>query len=396
VTGPRLVSDAHGRLEHVLLCFPREANLLPSYATAYAALFAGLPPAVRFTVIASIDSVEAVRALLTSAGRQNASVVVAPEGTRFTVWAQDASVAVEDGNDVPCLVQPRHFERGCDGELPGLLAAEGRVRTRRVGLSFHGGHFLVGDDFVLVGRDCLDATIAALTERGDTASHPDPDSFGARVFGELDATRRFIFVGTDLELPPERWETVLDGDVERLDIAHGATDAQYGLDHLDMFISLAGRGEDGRYRLLVGSLQLADELLGRATTGESLAAIFDDIAAQLARAGFEVIRNPLPLTYGDGIRAVDGVHREVRIHYLASANNCLVQIDDDGERAVWLPTYGHGGWSELAVIDAENRRIWERLGFTVTELPSFHGFAQRKGALHCIAKDLSRTRSVRT
>jgi hypothetical protein len=51
---------------------------------------------------------------------------------------------------------------------------------------------------------------------------------------------------------------------------------------------------------------------------------------------------------------------------------------------------GHGAWKELAATDEANRRLWEELGFTVHELASFHAFAQRAGALHCIAKELER------
>jgi hypothetical protein len=74
----------------------------------------------------------------------------------------------------------------------------------------------------------------------------------------------------------------------------------------------------------------------------------DDIAAQLTADGFEVRRNPLPLTYG------------------------------------------YGAWRELAATDNANRRIWQRLGFAVHQLTSFHPFTQRFGALHCIAKELDR------
>lgn len=101
-------------------------------------------------------------------------------------------------------------------------------------------------------------------------------------------------------------------------------------------------------------------------------------------------RNPLPLTYGDGRRHIDGELRDVRLWYLATTNNCLVQIDEAEGDHVWLPTYGHDAWRELTATDAANRHLWEELGFAVHELTSFHAFAQRFGALHCIAKELDR------
>jgi hypothetical protein len=153
--------------------------------------------------------------------------------------------------------------------------------------------------------------------------------------------------------------------------------------HIDMFLALAGRAPNGKYRLLVGSPSLADSILGRTTVEHSMSIIFNSIASNLAATGFEVIRNPLPLTYVD-----DTVNR-VRTWYFASSNNCLVQIDG-ASSTVWLPTYGHGPWSELASTDDANASIWEGLGFEVKRLADFHPFAQNLGAVHCIKKYLER------
>jgi hypothetical protein len=99
--------------------------------------------------------------------------------------------------------------------------------------------------------------------------------------------------------------------------------------------------------------------------------------------GFDVIRNPLPLTY------VDDPEAKLRTWYMATANNCLVQITDQSSD-VWLPTYGHANWADLAAVDAANRRIWQELGFTVHELGDYHPFAQNLGAVHCIKKYIAR------
>jgi hypothetical protein len=124
---------------------------------------------------------------------------------------------------------------------------------------------------------------------------------------------------------------------------------------------------------------------------------FDAIAAQLEALGFDVVRTPLPYLPADEqgpyrVRLSDGrivVVRGIRTWYYATSNNCLVQIDGDG-RDVWLPTYGHETHEELANVDAEHKRIWESLGFTVHQLGNFHPFALRLGALHCIKKYLAR------
>jgi len=110
--------------------------------------------------------------------------------------------------------------------------------------------------------------------------------------------------------------------------------------------------------------------------------IFDDIAARLAAAGFDVMRNPLPLVYMD-----DPAARK-RVWYFATANNALVQ--NGSTKDVWLPTYGYGNWAVLEKTDAANETIWNALGFTVHRLTDFHPFAESLGAVHCIKKYLAR------
>jgi hypothetical protein len=190
-------------------------------------------------------------------------------------------------------------------------------------------------------------------------------------------------VGTTLPVPQETSRQIMiNGELWQEVIYVGTGEAQ-PIFHIDMFISLAGRGRSGKYRLLVGSPRMADEILNQAPLPHAMAAIFDDMARTLSQQGFEVIRNPLPLTYLDDPQA------KVRMWYFATANNCLVQIDGQDKR-VWLPTYGHGAWSNLKAIDKANKRIWRKLGFNVTELADFHPFAQNLGSVHCIKKYLER------
>jgi hypothetical protein len=149
--------------------------------------------------------------------------------------------------------------------------------------------------------------------------------------------------------------------------------------HIDMFITLAGRGSDGRYRVLVGDPRAAAQLLGSDLPVHAMAPVFDDVAAGLGRQGFDVHRNPLPLVY------VDDPDRRERLWYFASSNNALV----DGE-VVYLPSYGHGTWAALATTDQANEQLWHRLGFQVRFLADFHPFAENLGAAHCITKYLAR------
>jgi hypothetical protein len=331
----------------------------------------------------------AVVDLLESAGMNGrANVIVTPSDSDFTVWGQDPFIAIRDERGATRLVQPKFFRPEGDDAVAGILARAMTIETERSPLCFHGGDILVGDDFVLVGRDCLETTLAELELATDAASHGSEPGQGAALFGALLGENRTIFfVGTDLPVP--RFKMMPD-DLGRLEVINRGVGKTQPLVHLDLYVSLAGRGESGRYRLLVGSPALADKILQRPPIEHSVAELFDDVASCLVEEGFEVIRNPLPITYADGRRKVDGVVRDVRLWYFATANNCLVQIDATEGDHVWLPTYGHGAWRELAATDEANLRIWEDLGFTVHQLTSYHAFAQRLGAVHCITKYLER------
>jgi hypothetical protein len=366
--GPRAVSSAHGPLAHLLFLYPERAARQPAFRRVYADLFARLPAATRLTVVAEAGPDADLRDLLAAAcPDRDVSVVVAPDGLRFSVWAQDPFVALRDGDDLAFL-EPAWFHREQDLGVADALARAGIGRLTLSSLRFHGAHVLVGDDFALVGRDCLDATGGS------------PEAF------ERELGMRVVFVGTSLPVPQEELREV-DG---RVHLLHEGAGAAQPLAHLDMFVSLAGRVGSGAYRLVVGSPALADEILARAPVDHSEAELFDDVAGSLAGAGFDVIRNPLPLTHADGRRTVKGVWRAVRRWYWASANNCVVQIDPAVGDAVWLPTYGHGAWRELAATDEANREIWSSLGFEVHELGDCHGPAQSGGSVHCLVKELER------
>ena len=388
----RAVSHAHGRLRHLLLWFPREAAVRRGYRRVYADLLARLPTSTRLTVLVHPGAADVLAELLERSGR-DATTTVVPSGEdlRFSVWAQDPCVVLHDGRDGTALLVPARFDRQQDARAVEVVAEAIGAEVVPSPLAFHGGDVLAADDFVLIGRHSLEATVATLADDPASASRVDGNAAALERFTDLIAAdRRLLVVGTDRALPEGRLRTARVRGRDVVEILPGGGGSPHPLIHLDMFLTLAGRGNDGRYRVLVGSPVLADELLGRPVIDEALAEHLDDVAAQLAADGFEVVRNPLPLTYGDGRREIDGELRDVRLWYLATSNNCLVQIDEDTGDHVWLPTYGHGAWRELAAADAANRRIWEELGFVVHRLTGFHTFTQRFGALHCIAKELDR------
>lgn len=262
---------------------------------------------------------------------------------------------------------------------------------------------LIGDSFVLIGRDYLEDSVERANEIGAIEDFPfdagrgEQERFVARLFRRLlDPDKEVHFLGG---APRERvgnWVDEEGGRTVGHDVERGSG-AQQPIFHIDMFVTLAGRdpGSD-LYRVLVGDPKLSDELLGLEKLPFDKQEEFDLVADQLESAGFEVQRTPLPLvavrSRGPARLLVAGRPVEVDVlesWYHPTSSNCLVQIDGD-DRQVWLPTYGHDDFAELAAVDAAHEGIWRDLDFAVHRLGNFHRFAEALGALHCIKKFLRR------
>ena len=391
---PRIVSSAHGAIRHILLCYPSYAGGDDVYRDVFVDLFRQLPASVELTVVAHASVVaDLEQAADTERPGSQTTIVEAPNYLNYTVWAEDPYVVVEDVASETSrrfLVEPFTFPRVGDSVVADLVAEASDVQSTQSPLFFQGGNVLIGDDFVLIGVDYLYETLDTFLRYNPVLGMPEDrgeaQDFIVDLFRQtFDREREILFAGTRLRVPEtERREVRIDGD-EWTEVLYMGTGHHQPIFHIDMFLSLTGRGESGRYRLLVGSPAAADRLLDRPSVAHGLNEVFDDVARQLEAQGFEVIRNPLPLTF------VDDPDAKERFWYFATSNNCLVQIDEDEGSHVWLPTYGHGAWSDLAVTDEANRALWEELGFTVHQLADFNVFAQNLGSVHCIKKYLARS-----
>ncbi|HEU4425494.1 MAG TPA: hypothetical protein VFR67_23410, partial [Pilimelia sp.] len=281
------------------------------------------------------------------------------------------------------LVEPFSFPRYGDSLVADFVAnADPHLERTQAPLYFQGGNILVGDDFFLIGADYPANTLRYVGNVLLPGPQERPADLVRRLYGEyLDPCRRLGYVGSTLPVPEQRTRRfTLDGQ-EWTEVLYAGNQpgTTQPIFHIDMFVTLAGRGPDGRYRILVGDPRAAAELLDRDLPAHAMAHVFDDVAAGLDRQGFDVVRNPLPLVY------VDDPDRRERLWYFATGNNALV-----GGGIVYLPTYGHGAWAELTVTDHANAQIWTELGLQVTYLADFHPFAENLGAVHCIKKYLAR------
>ncbi|MDQ4097288.1 MAG: hypothetical protein M3144_05395 [Actinomycetota bacterium] len=387
---PRLVSTAQGAFGRLLLTIPGYAVQSAPLATVFQDLLGKLPAAAG-VVILTHESVEGdVRQWLRNAGREGAAeVITAPDHLHFSVWAEDGYVVVTDADEGrTSFVEPYAFPRYGDGLIADFVSNATDLGKTQAPLYFQGGNVLIGDDFFLIGADYPAESLQYVNSVLRPEPGESPRDLVRRLYSEyLDTGRRLLYIGSTIPVPAEEERTfLLEGEEWReLVYVGNQPGTVQPLFHIDMFITLVGRDEDGRYRVLVGDPALAAELLGETVRPHAMREVYDNVARGMERLGFSVTRNPLPLVYVDDPRA------RFRIWYFATSNNALVEIGDDGQNRVLMPTYGHGVWSSLEVIDRRNREIFEGLGFEVVPLGDFHPFAENLGAVHCIKKYLARS-----
>ncbi|WP_368824605.1 hypothetical protein [Kocuria cellulosilytica] len=391
---PRLVSSTHGEIGRMLLAIPSYAvtdvDGRPNpLAAAYRDLLSKLGPEVDLEVITH-ESVESdVRAWFEADRPGDVHVITVADHLHFSVWAEDGYAIVQDeGAGTPAFVEPFSFPRYADALLADIVSNHTDMGHTQAPLYFQGGNLLIGDDFFLIGADYPANSLGYVYQAIIPAPGESPPATVRRLYSEyLDKSRVMHYVGSTVPVPAQAVRPITVDGAEWQEIVHFGNKAGtvQPLFHIDMFITLAGRGADGRYRLLVGDPRMAAQILDVPLWPGAMQEVFDNIALHLETLGFDVHRNPLPLTH------VDDPADRLRTWYFATGNNALTQIGSDGTKRVWLPTYGHGAWSDLARTDEANRDVWQSLGFEVTMLGDFHPFAENLGAVHCIKKYLDRT-----
>lgn len=392
------ISSIEGGIRRIFLALPwwlfqaeqDQDGAVGKHVAVLQALLETLPSETEFVILVNQANRSTLEAWLDLAqARERSKVIEAPDDRRYTLWAEDAfSICRGGSKSATEIVTSPRAKTADDGEIGDLVAQALGFGLRSVPFILGGGNALVGDDFWLIGADYPDVSVL----RGyitPGAGEPARESAAAVYSTALDTVRRLIPVASRIQVPGfddcylER-EIELGGEPWTEVIHRGNADyTVQPLYHIDLFLSLAGRGDDGRFVVLVGDPRLAAELLELPLPAHALAEVFDDIAAQLAAvADFTVIRNPLPLVY------VDDADERLREWYFATSNNVLVQ--DRPAREVWLPGYGHPPWPELAATDRANAAIWRGLGYRVHVLPDCHPLAYSLGGPHCIKKYLSR------
>jgi hypothetical protein len=388
-TRPALIPTADGEIKRMLFTIPQYAAVDPVMSAAYRRLFATLPTTTRLVILVQASAEATVQQWLVDSGRQaTAEVGTFDDTLNISIWAEDGYVVAKDGESGRTyFVEPFSFPRYADGLIADFVTNFTDLRNTQTPLYFQGGNVLIGDDFLLIGADYPANTLEYI--RSGVLQPPagtTPQEFVRTLYSDyLDKGRRLHYVGSRVPVQQQQSRQItVNGEQWTEIIAAGnRAGTVQPLFHIDMFITLIGRlSAPQPYRILVGDPSRAFSILGGQTPPHAMQRVFDDIAAQLELAGFEVIRNPLPLIYMD-----DEARRE-RYWYFATSNNALVQ--NAPTKQVWLPTYGYGSWPELQATDQANTKVWTDLGFEVHALGDFHAFAENLGAVHCIKKYLER------
>jgi hypothetical protein len=270
----------------------------------------------------------------------------------ISIWSKDrALVLAPAGADrrstlvVPVKPDPAWRERANDWRTPAALAAAEpeRFTVREVPLDFDAGDFAVTGERVVV-----DVNLLAKNRRHGVESVGALRGLLARWLG-----REVVVLGA------------VDGDVPR--------------HHLSMYMTPAGDGT-----VLVGDPEAGAALVGRdfapgeasPETGLPLRADlspatvqrFERAAADLARAGFRVVRIPT-VAFDDKT-------------YLAYTNG--VYETRAGRRTAWMPVFG------VARLDEAARRTYEALGWQVRPVSARAAYPYH-GTIGCLANVLARS-----
>lgn len=270
-------------------------------------------------------------------------------------------------------------EKGAVAEF--VLMAE---RTTGVGLARHfgaatihsdvalaGGNQLVGPDFRLVGHSSLQ------DDRGMAKSAAIPSQRWQKIQA-LDARAVFSFGYR----PGDLGHTPIYCDLRALATCQPASADekmhQCGF-HVDQFVSVTGLRREGRSLLLVADPVAHGGCDVRAAT--DLKRKLDASALSLARQGFAIERNPIPVS-----PAIDTNKCLPRLY-----NNVLLEnVTRSGQKRpfVWIPHFGDR--ETLEEFDAMNRKIWDRLGFQAIGVGGWSHLSSRNGALRCATKIINR------
>ncbi|MDQ3192304.1 MAG: hypothetical protein M3Q58_11990 [Bacteroidota bacterium] len=388
---PSLISSAEGKIKKILFTLPDyviKGDNNP-YWNVFSDLFLKLPSHSKIILLAQEDSHEfLINWFKQNKKEEQVQLIKLPNYINISIWAEDAYAIVRDSKSKKnYFIEPHSFPRWEDGFIADFVSKHLGWKRTQIPLYFEGGNILVGDNFWLLGADYPIISLNYLNNLVVSKKAEPKSKLITRLYKKyLDKSRELIYVGCTLPVPSKQSSSFQFNGEKWIQNYYRKNEGGtvQPIFHIDMFLTLAGRNEKGKYRIFVGDPKLASKILSLPVLAYAMTELFDNIAENLIKAGFEVIRNPLPLIY------LDDEKEKFRTWHFATSNNAIVEIINNENKTVWLPTYGYGNWEELKKTDEYNKKLWEDLGFKVILLGDFHPFIENSGSLHCIKKYLER------
>jgi hypothetical protein len=387
----KILSDAKGRIKNILLTIPPHydpknpgLSVDPKDARHFKSLIRHLSKQKRkYTILCHAGQIETVRRWFRTCDVAKKDYSILLSVFNYSIWAQDAYIALQDKKGDTFLAESICFTRDHDMSVADDVSVQSDIKRLQSFLYFQGGNVLQAGEYGLVGMDYI------LENMG-------------RVFMEsnkkvLKAFERMlgwpvIAVGRK-EVIPHKHRQYLGGGLFQ------------PVFHIDMYITPTGqKGEKNREIVFVGSPALARQILGEKRHENDFDIYFDEAAQQLS-AYFDVKRLPLlPCRYRSK-------KMEQPRHYYLTYNNALVEsyIENDKVfRQVYMPTYErsvkefrndsyleqyYGDVKRYRKLDAAAEKIWKSIGFRVFKISGVEDLAMSWGAVHCIVKVIGRTLS---
>ncbi|WP_174021298.1 hypothetical protein G6L89_017020 [Agrobacterium fabrum] len=259
-----------------------------------------------------------------------------------------------------------------NGVGPGLAEHLGAAVTHS-DVTLAGGNQLIGPDFRLVGHSSLvensgigrtTAVFAHRRRKIEVLDGRSVHSFGYRPQDLGNVPFDLLAIPVD--------PAALEGKMH-----------QCGF-HVDQFVSVTGLEHGGRPLLLVADPVAHGGCNVRVAT--ELKRKLDASALSLARQGFAIERNPIPVA-----PAIDTNKCLPRLY-----NNVVLEnVTRSGQKRpfVWIPHFGDT--ETLEEFDKVNRKIWDGLGFQPIGVAGWSHLSSRNGALRCAIKIVDRDSDTR-
>ncbi|MEE8526924.1 MAG: hypothetical protein V3T72_23565 [Thermoanaerobaculia bacterium] len=378
-----LVPAAHGRIDEILLTVPpfTDDNGEPYpdwpvdfyYERHLRRLIELLGPGRTFTIVCHHYQRDRVREWIDEAGISRDDLQLALSVFDYSIWAQDAYVALTAPFQGPMLAEGVLFPRYDDMSVADDVAAQTPTSALQSYLYFQGGNILGSPTAHLIGADYVWRN----TGRAGLETEAKVLDRFSRLFGG---------------------DAIALGRHDPIPVAHrrqGLSGIFQPIFHIDMYVTPTGvTGSSGKEIALVGRPSKAREILGQGPGPFDFDEYFQETAEQL-EAAFEVRSLPLLPEYGD----LGGRARPAYYH-LTWNNAVLENHTDDADtlhRVVYMPTFAedaddHGTDGAVRqTLDDAAAGIWQETGFEVRRMDGLEDLAYGAGSIHCITKTLRRS-----